>query len=231
MLKELIHGAGTTASTGDKSSYDSKMQQLLELFAGLIARNEQAWQYGAKYDTLQKSDLDYVIPKDSGYTNGDGGGSADGHAYEAASIVREKLYDFYGNPAGVDTAVEEILRFNSPQTSWRRVATEDTEIAGYKIPAGTQVFLSLGSANHDEAVYEDPERFDIRRKNARTNIAFGRGIHFCLGNRLAILEATIALETLTAKIPSLDMVKDQTFSFFPNFTFRGPTELWLRWDG
>ena len=107
MLKELIHGAGTTASTGDKSNYDSKMQQLLELFAGLIARNEQAWQYGAKYDTLQKSDLDYVIPKDSGYTNGDGGGSADGHAYEAASIVREKLYDFYGNPDGVEWRTPE----------------------------------------------------------------------------------------------------------------------------
>ena len=135
------------------------------------------------------------------------------------------------DPGLIPNAVEEILRFNSPQTSWRRVATEDTEIAGYKIPAGTQVFLSLGSANHDEAVYEDPERFDIHRKNARTNIAFGRGIHFCLGNRLSILEATIALETLTAKIPSLDMVKDQTFSFFPNFTFRGPAELWLRWDG
>ena len=134
-------------------------------------------------------------------------------------------------PGLIPNAVEEILRFNSPQTSWRRVATEDTEVAGYKIPAGTQVFLSLGSANHDEAVYEDPERFDIHRKNARTNIAFGRGIHFCLGNRLAILEATIALETLTAKIPSLDMVKDQTFSFFPNFTFRGPAELWLCWDG
>jgi hypothetical protein len=134
------------------------------------------------------------------------------------------------DPALIPNAVEEILRFNSPQTSWRRVAIQDTEIAGYKIPAGTQVFLSLGSANHDEALFDDPEAFDIHRKNARHNIAFGRGIHFCIGNRLAILEANIALETFVAKMPSLDMVPDQKFSFFPNFTFRGPAALWLTWN-
>jgi len=106
MLKELIRGAGSTASTDDKNNYDSRMQQLLELFAGLIARNEQAWQYGAKYDTLQKSDLDYLIPKDSGYTNG-GSGNADGHAYEAASIVREKQFNFDGSPAGYEWRTPE----------------------------------------------------------------------------------------------------------------------------
>ena len=107
---------------------------------------------------------------------------------------------------------------------------EDTEIAGVKIPKGTQIFLSLGSANHDEMVFDDPETFDIHRRNSRANIAFGRGIHFCLGKRLAILEAEIALETLTKRVPSLGMVKDQRFEFFPNFTFRGPAELWLTWE-
>ena len=147
------------------------------------------------------------------------------------SLLRHRLYweELCADPGLIPNAVEEILRFNSPQTSWRRVATEDTEIAGYKIPKGTQVFLSLGSANHDEALFDDPESFDIHRKNARHNIAFGRGIHFCLGNRLAILEAEITLETLTKRVPSLDMVSDQTFEFFPNFTFRGPAALWLTW--
>jgi len=135
------------------------------------------------------------------------------------------------DPGLIPNAVEEILRFNSPQTSWRRVATQDTELAGYKIPAGTQVFLSLGSANHDEAVFDKSETFDIHRKNAKANIAFGRGIHFCLGNRLAIIEATIALETLASRVPFLDLVTDQKFSYFPNFTFRGPVELWLTWKG
>ena len=58
-----------------------------------------------------------------------------------------------------------------------------------------------------------------------------RGIHFCLGNRLAILEATYALRTLVERAPSLDLAPDQTFSYFPNFTFRGPKELWLTWSG
>ncbi len=133
------------------------------------------------------------------------------------------------DPSLIPNAVEEILRFNSPQTSWRRVATEYTSIAGVDIPKGTQIFLSLGSANHDEALYDDPERFDIHRENARTHIAFGRGIHFCLGKRMAMLEATIALESLTARIPGLDLVPDQSLEFFPNFTFRGPRELWLKW--
>ncbi|MBT4690975.1 MAG: cytochrome P450 [Rhodospirillaceae bacterium] len=135
------------------------------------------------------------------------------------------------NPALIPNAVEEVLRCNSPQTSWRRVALEDTELAGYKIPAGTQMFLSLGSANHDESLFDDPGTFDIHRTNARAHISFGRGIHFCLGNRLAMLEATIALETLTRELPSLALVADQSFSYVPNFTFRGPDELWLTWRG
>ena len=148
------------------------------------------------------------------------------------SLLRHRSYweELCTDTRLIPNAVEEILRFNSPQTSWRRVAMEDTEIAGVKIPKGTQIFLSLGSANHDEMVFDDPETFDIHRRNSRANIAFGRGIHFCLGKRLAILEAEIALETLTKRVPSLDMVKDQKFEFFPNFTFRGPVELWLTWE-
>ncbi len=148
------------------------------------------------------------------------------------SLLRHRDYweEICTDPILIPNAVEEILRFNSPQTSWRRVTTDDTEIANYKIPKGTQVFLSLGSANHDETVFDDPESFDIHRKNARQNIAFGRGIHFCLGKRLAILEAEIALETLTKRVPSRDILQGQKFEFFPNFTFRGPAELWLTWD-
>jgi cytochrome P450 len=82
----------------------------------------------------------------------------------------------------------------------------------------------------DAALFDNPETFGIHRENARANIAFGRGIHFCLGNRLAIIEATIALKTLTQRIPSLDLVANQRYDFFPNFTFRGPKELWLTWQ-
>ena len=137
--------------------------------------------------------------------------------------------DICADPGLIPNAVEEILRFNSPQTSWRRVAVEDSELAGYQIPAGTQIFLSLGSANHDEALFDHPGIFDIHRANARAHIAFGRGIHFCLGNRLAIAEAQIAFETLAVEMPGLSLVAGQSFEFVPNFTFRGPKELWLTW--
>ena len=142
---------------------------------------------------------------------------------------RSQWQEICDDPELIPNALEEILRHNSPQTSWRRVATRDTKIAGYKISAGTQIFLSLASSNHDEALYDDPTVFDIHRENAATNIAFGRGIHFCLGNRMAIMEATIALETLSRRVPSLALVEGQRFDYFPNFTFRGPRELWLEW--
>ena len=142
---------------------------------------------------------------------------------------RENWEAICAEPTLITNALEEVLRFNSPQTSWRRVAVRDTEIAGYRVPAGTQIFLSLGSANHDESLYRDSGTFDIRRKNARTHISFGRGIHFCLGNRLAQLEARIAMETLVQRVPSLRLVEGQVLEYFPNFTFRGPRELLLRW--
>jgi cytochrome P450 len=134
------------------------------------------------------------------------------------------------DPAKIKNAVEEVLRHNSPQTGWRRVVNEDCEIAGIKVPAGTHVFLSLASANHDEAAFDDPQSFDIERENAAQHISFGRGIHFCIGSRLAYLETNVALQVLAKKVPSLDLVPDQEFTYFPNITLRGPEKLWLTWD-
>ena len=130
----------------------------------------------------------------------------------------------------IPNALEEVLRYESPQTSWRRVTTEDCEFRGISIPAGTQVFLSLGAANHEPALFDQPQTFDIHRKNARKHISFGHGIHFCLGARLARLEAQIALETLLERIPSLYLAPDQTLEYSANMTFRGPRELYLDWE-
>ena len=129
----------------------------------------------------------------------------------------------------IPNALEEVLRFESPQTSWRRITNVDTSIAGVDIPAGTQVFLSLGAGNHQPSLFDSPETFDIRRKNARKHISFGQGIHFCLGARLARLEAEIALETLATNLPGLSLVADQDLEYSPNITFRGPKELLVTW--
>lgn len=130
----------------------------------------------------------------------------------------------------IPNALEEVLRIDSPQTSWRRVTTTDTSIAGVDVPAGTQVFLSLGAANHQPSLFEAPTDFDIKRKNARKHISFGHGIHFCLGARLARLEATIALEALTERLPNLRLADNRELEYSANITFRGPKELYVEWD-
>jgi len=130
----------------------------------------------------------------------------------------------------IPNALEEVLRYESPQTSWRRVTNIDTRIADVDIPAGTHVFLSLGAANHEEALFETPASFDMQRKNARKHISFGHGIHFCLGARLARLEGAIAVEALAERIPNLRLVPEQDLSYSANITFRGPRTLYVDWD-
>jgi hypothetical protein len=144
---------------------------------------------------------------------------------------RTKWEALRGNSALIPRALEEVLRFESPQTSWRRIATRDTRIGDVEIPAGTQIFLSLGAANHEENMFPSPSDFDMRRQNAGKHISFGHGIHFCLGARLARLEGEITIESLTERIPSLRLVADQTLRYSPNITFRGPRELFVEWDG
>ncbi len=134
------------------------------------------------------------------------------------------------DPTLIPNALEEVLRCDSPQISWRRVATADTRVGDIDIPAGTQIFLSLGAANHERDIFPKPSSFDIYRDNAGKHISFGHGIHFCLGARLARLEGRIAIETLTKRLPSLRLVPDQNLHWSPNITFRGPAKLAVEWD-
>lgn len=134
------------------------------------------------------------------------------------------------DPSLAAAAVEETLRFESSQISWRRVTTQDTTLGGVEIPAGTKVFLNFASANHEGEVFDDPDVFDIHRDKANRHISFGKGIHFCLGAGLARMEARIALELLSQRLPSLRLAPDQTYEYFPNITFRGPDALHLEWN-
>lgn len=135
------------------------------------------------------------------------------------------------DPGLIPQALEEVLRFESPQTSWRRIATRDTRIGDLEIPAGTRIFLSLGAANHEAAWFPSPAEFDMHRPNAGKHISFGHGIHFCLGARLARLEGRISIESLTECIPGLRLVAGRERHYSPNITFRGPRELYVEWDG
>jgi hypothetical protein len=77
-------------------------------------------------------------------------------------------------------------------------------------------------------VFPDPDRFDMRRENARHHLAFGKGIHFCIGSALGKLEARLALEALTTRFPDMRLVPGQQLTFHPNISFRGPQALWAQ---
>src|SRR5918994_342450 len=108
------------------------------------------------------------------------------------------------NPDLMKNAVEEILRYWGPlDTTLPRFATEDLTIDGVEIPRGETIMVGLSSANHDPERFTHPEIFDITREDANRHIAFGKGIHVCLGAPLARMEGDIALTTLLARYPDL----------------------------
>ena len=145
-------------------------------------------------------------------------------------LRRDEWNEICADPTLIPGAIEEVIRFESPQIGWRRVATRDTTIGGVDVPEGTRVFLSLGAANHQPSEFESPEVFDIHRLNARSNISFGKGIHHCLGAKMARFEARVALEVLVERLPSLRLAGDQELHRIANISFRGPTGLAVQWD-
>lgn len=101
----------------------------------------------------------------------------------------------------IPAAVEEALRFDSPLQVTKRVTATDTSLAGVDIPAGADVFIVYGAANRDQRRFEHPDAFDIQRE-AKRNVAFGEGIHHCIGAPLARLEAQVLLECVLTRVPN-----------------------------
>lgn len=112
------------------------------------------------------------------------------------------------NPALINTAVEEMLRYNGPvETPTIRFAMTDVDWDGHRIQAGDMLMPSLLGANRDPAVFPDPDTFDITR-NPNPHVAFGFGIHYCLGAPLARMEGTIAIDALVRRFPNLRLNAD-----------------------
>lgn len=113
----------------------------------------------------------------------------------------------FADPAAIPAWIEETLRYDTSSQMLARVATEDIELHGQVIPAGDRVVLVVGSANRDERVFADPDRYDLDRSAAELQqiASFGFGRHFCLGASLARLEARVALEELVARVADYDI--------------------------
>ncbi|OIN80227.1 cytochrome P450 [Mycobacterium malmoense] len=124
----------------------------------------------------------------------------------------DQLAALRANPEGWPNAIEEILRYDTTGQLAGRVATEDVDIHGYSIRAGETVFLLLGGANRDPAIFEHPDIFDITRANAREHISFGTGVHACLGAALARMELHIGLQSLFERFPQLTLTGEPTFN-------------------
>ncbi len=116
----------------------------------------------------------------------------------------DELARLRADPSLIGSAVEELLRFDSPVQLTARIATERVEIGGQPIEAGQWILPLLGAANHDPAQFLDPEKLDLSR-TPNNHVAFGRGIHFCLGAPLARLEGQIALGALVRRFANLTL--------------------------
>jgi cytochrome P450 len=119
----------------------------------------------------------------------------------------DELRRLRDDPELIRTAVEELLRYESPVQLTDRRALEPLEIGGQQIESGQHVTVLLGAANRDPAQFPEPDRLDLGRRPNR-HVAFIQGIHFCLGAPLARAEGQIAINTLVQRLPQLELVSD-----------------------
>jgi pimeloyl-[acyl-carrier protein] synthase len=127
------------------------------------------------------------------------------------------------DPNLLPTAVDEMLRYDGPAQIAARIVTQELELHGKQMTPGQVVFCTLGAANHDPERFPDPDRFDAGRTPNR-HLAFGLGIHYCLGAPLAVTEARIAFETLLRRFPEPE-AQFETPDFGPSFILRGLNSL------
>jgi hypothetical protein len=142
----------------------------------------------------------------------------------------EQLPRLYQGQAELAVAVEELLRFVTiAHTGLTRIAIEDFTVGDVTIRAGEGVIVLLNSANRDEEVFDDPDLLDLARGNARQHVAFGYGIHQCLGQPLARMELQIVLPEVFRRLPGLGIAPGQEVAFKQTSAAYGASYLPITW--
>jgi cytochrome P450 len=140
----------------------------------------------------------------------------------------DQLAKLRANPKLIGNLVEEVLRTETPTAAMWRVVTRDTTLGGVDLPKGAMMMLRYAAANRDPARFIDPDTFDIERSNARSHLAFGRGIHMCVGNMLSRKEMTVAFEELINRLDNIAVQDGAVLEVAPNLLLRGLISAPLR---
>ncbi|WP_448586241.1 cytochrome P450 [Thermaurantiacus sp.] len=125
----------------------------------------------------------------------------------------------------IPNMVEEMLRLESPTSGLWRMVKRDTEVAGVPVRAGTMLMARFAAANRDPTRFPDPDRFDVTRPNARSHLAFGRGIHMCVGNMLSRKELVVAFQEILDRVGEMALAPGAVLEWKPNMLLRGLSAL------
>jgi cytochrome P450 len=214
-------GAKLLTSTAPSwRDFQTAMAALREFEHYLAAHIERLRHGGADNSilsaVLQDSDLiDIEVRMFAGLLLG-AGFITTAHAFGNAVVALvghpDQLARLQAHPDGWPNAVEEVLRYDSVSQVGVRVATETLQIDGNTVRQGSAIFLLVGGANRDPAIFERPDEFDTTRANARDHISFGTGIHVCLGAALARMELHIGLQALFERFPRLALAGKPTLN-------------------
>ena len=137
----------------------------------------------------------------------------------------DQLAKVRADPKLIGNLVEEVLRTESPTAGLWRVVRKDTELCGVPVKAGTMLMLRFAAANRDPARFPDPDAFDVTRSNARSHLAFGRGIHMCVGNMLSRKELAVAFGELITRLDDIAVADGAELVCPPNMLLRGLSAL------
>jgi cytochrome P450 len=135
------------------------------------------------------------------------------------------------DPSLIPNMVEEMLRLSSPTTQMWRIATADTELNGVQIPSGATLMIKFGSANRDEQLFSESANFDVTRDNLKSQIAFGQGVHHCIGAPLARQELIVSWKVILERMTNFQLpAGEEELKFLPSLLLHGPVDLNINFE-